>query len=95
MGIFTKKQEYVIVTDRATTSAVRDFINKHCGDDQDIDVHVHGCLLEGDNLVTITFETYAPESMVYSELIDEFWSEYRLAIRRKMIFVFKKEAEES
>lgn len=93
MSIFKTKKEYVVVTDMATNGAVREFAEKHCADGCEIDVHVHGCLLEGDNLVTITFKSDEEESIIYSELIDTFWTNYRLAMRRKLIFVFKKEEE--
>ena len=95
MGIFNRKKEYVIVTEKATTVAVRTFANEHCDDGCEVDVHVHGCLLEGDNLVTITFNSKEPETIIYSELIDKFAEEYRLAIRRNLIFVFEKKEEES
>ena len=57
MGIFNKKKEYSIVTNRALVRDVREFAEKHCTDGCEIDVHVHGCLLEDDNLVTITFQS--------------------------------------
>ena len=93
MGIFNKKKEYIIVTNRSLVRDVREFAEKHCTEGYEIDVHVHGCLMEDDNLVTITFESIEEEAIVYSELIDKFWTNYRLAIRRKLIFVFNKEEE--
>ena len=93
MGIFNKKKEYIVVTDLATNEAVRKFAEEHCAEGCEIDIHVHGCLLEGNNLVTITFESDQEEATVYSEMIDTFWTNYRLAMRRKLIFVFKKEEE--
>lgn len=94
MSIFNKKKEYIIVTNRSMVRTVKEFAEKHCAEGCEVDVHVHGCLLEKDNLVTITFESDKAEAIVYSELIDEFWTNYRLAIRRKLIFVFEKEKEE-
>lgn len=94
MGIFNKKKEYIIVTNRSMVRDVREFAEKQCIEGYEVDVHVHGCLLEDDNLVTITFESDKEEAIVYSELIDRFWTNYRLAIRRKLIFVFEKEKEE-
>lgn len=93
MSIFKTKKEYVVVTDMATNGAVRDFAEKHCAEGCEVDVHVHGCLLEGDNLVTITFKSDEEEAILYSAMVDEFFANYRLAMRRKLTFVFKKEEE--
>ena len=100
MGIFNKKKEYIVVTNMATNGVVREFAKEHCAEGCEIDVHVHGCLLEGDNLVTITFKSDMEEAVVYSDLIDRFMDpkktegeKYRFAIRRKLIFVFKNEEE--
>ena len=93
MSIFTKKREYSIVTNMKVVSAVRDFADKHCAEGCEVDTHVHGCLLEDNNLVTITFKTDMEESLMFSDLVDEFFKDYRLAIRRKLIFVFDKEEE--
>lgn len=93
MSIFNKKKGYVLVTDMATNLVVQDFAKKHCAEGREIDVHVHGCLLEGDNLVTITFVSDEDEPIVYSDMIDAFGTNYRLAMRRKLIFVFQKVEE--
>lgn len=95
MGIFNKKVEYVIVTNRTLVGKVKEFAEKHCAEGYEVDVHVHGCLLEDNNLVTITFKSDEVETIVYSDLVDVFWTDYRLAIRRKLIFVFDKKNEES
>ena len=93
MSMFNKKKEYSIVTNMAVNAVVRDFAEKHCADECEVDTHVHGCLLEDDNLVTITFKTDVEESLLICDLIDTFAKEYKLAIRRKLIFVFKKDEE--
>ena len=93
MSIFNTKKEYSIVTNMDTNEIVRKFAEEHSAEGCEVDVHVHGCLLEGNNLVTITFKSDEEESIIYSEFIDAFWTNYRLAMRRKLIFVFKKEAE--
>ena len=93
MSILTKKREYSIVTNMKVVSAVRDFADKHCAEGCEVDTHVHGCLLEDNNLVTITFKTDMEEALLFSDLVDEFSKDYRLAIRRKLIFVFDKEEE--
>lgn len=92
--IFKIKKEYTVITDMPSNRAVQEFAKKYCPEKSDIDVHVHGCLLEGNNLVTITFKTNEEPVLVYSDLIDTFWTDYRLAIRRKLIFVYEKENEE-
>lgn len=93
MSIFTKKREYSIITNMKVVSAVRDFADKHCAEGYEVDAHVHGCLLEDNNLVTITFKTDMEEALLFSDLVDEFFKDYRFAIRRKLIFVFDKEEE--
>lgn len=96
MSIFNKKHEYVIVTDMGPNRDVQEFVKKLCGDECELDVHVHGYLLKGNNLVTITFKTDIPEAIVYSELIDMCReADYNLALRRTLIFVFQKKEEES
>ena len=93
MSIFTKKREYSIITNVKVASVVRDFADKHCAEGCEVDTHVHGCLLEDNNLVTITFKTNTEEALLFSDLVDEFFKNYRFAIRRKLIFVFDKEEE--
>ena len=93
MSIFTKKREYSIITNMKVVSAVRDFADKHCAEGCEVDTHVHGCLLEDNNLVTITFKAAEEEALLFSDLVDEFFKDYRFAIRRKLIFVFDKEEE--
>ena len=93
MNIFTKKREYSIITNMKVVNAVRDFAEKHCAEGYEVDAHVHGCLLEDNNLVTITFKTDMEEAMLFTDMVDEFFKDYRFAIRRKLIFVFDKEEE--
>ena len=93
MGIFNKKKEYVVVTDMATNRVVREFAEQHSAEGCEVDVHVHGCLLEGNNLVTITFWSDEEPALVYSAVIDAFQDNYRLACRRKLIFVFENKEE--
>ena len=93
MSIFTKKREYSIVTNMKTVNAVREFADKHCAEGYEVDTHVHGCLLEENNLVTVTFTTFVEEALLFSDLVHEFFKNYRFAIRRKLIFVFDKEEE--
>ena len=93
MSIFTKNRVYRIITNMKVVSAVRDFADKHCTEGYEVDIHVHGCLLEDNNLVTVTFKTDMEEAMLFSDLVDTFFKDYRFAIRRKLIFVFDKEEE--
>ena len=93
MNIFTKKREYSIITNMKVMNAVKDFAEKHCAEGYEVDTHVHGCLLENNNLVTITFKTDMEEAMLFTDMVDEFFKDYRFAIRRKLIFVFDKEEE--
>lgn len=91
--IFKRTKEYVIVTNRDLVRDVREFAEKHCAEGCEVDIHVHGCLLEDDNLVTITFESEEDIVNMIPNMFDAFWDNYKLAIRRKLIFVFKKEEE--
>ena len=93
MSIFTKKKEYRIITNMKVVNAVQDFAEKHCAEGCEVDTHIHGCLLEDNNLVTIAFKTDMEEALLFSDLVDEFFKDYRFAIRRKLIFVFDKEEE--
>ena len=93
MSIFTKKREYSIITNMKVMNAVQDFAEKHCAEGYEVDTHVHGCLLEENNLVTVTFTTFVEEALLFSDLVDEFFKNYRFAIRRKLIFVFDNEEE--
>lgn len=95
MAIFNKKKEYIIITKRAMVGDVRKFAEEHCVEGYEIDVHVHGCLLEDDYLVRITFISCEDEGDVYSELIDKFGNDYRIASGRKLMFVLDKLEEES
>lgn len=95
MGIFNKKKEYVIVTKRAMVGEVRKFAEEHCVEGYEVDVHVHGCLLEDDYLVRVTFKSYEEEGDVYSALVDKFSENYRIASGRKLMFVLDKMEEES
>ena len=93
MSIFNKMKEYVIVTDMATNREVQAFANEHCADGCEIDVHVTGSLLEGGNSVTVTFVSEEDAAMMRTYLENAFKANYELNIRRKLIFVFKKEQE--
>ena len=93
MGIFNKKKEYVIVTKRDLVREVREFAERHSVEGYEIDVHVHGCLLEDDYLVRITFVSGEDEGDVYSALVDKFNENYRIASGRKLMFVLDKEVE--
>ena len=88
------EKEYVVVTDLTSVFVVKDFAKRHCTDEHEIDIHVHGSLLEDKNLVTIKFKSSDEETLINSDFIAEFWENYKLAIRRKTIFVFKKEESE-
>ena len=85
MNIFTKKREYSIITNMKVVSAVRDFADKHCAEGCEVDTHVHGCLLEDNNLVTITFKTDMEEALLFSDLVDEFFKNYRFALRHQAL----------
>ena len=93
MSIFNTKKEYSIVTNMDTNEIVRKFAEEHSAEGCGVDVHVHGCLLEGNNLVTITFKTDMEEALLFTDMVDVFNEQYKLAIRRKLIFVFNKEEE--
>ena len=93
MSIFNTKREYSIVTNMDTNEIVRKFAEEHSAEGCEVDVHVHGCLLEGNNLVTITFKTDMEEALLFTDMVDAFNEQYKLAIRRKLIFVFNKEEE--
>ena len=93
MSLFTKKREYNIVTNMKVVNVVQEFVDAHCADGYEVDTYVHGCLLDDDNLVTITFKTDTEEALLFSDLVKEFFKDYKFAIRRKLIFVFNKEEE--
>ena len=93
MSIFKTKKEYVVVTDMATNGAVREFAEKHCADGCEIEIHAHGCLLDEDNLVEVKFTSTDKKDIIHSGLKDLFGENYRLDIRRKLIFVLDKEEE--
>lgn len=96
MSIFNKKKEYVIVTNMETNRDVQEFVNQICEDECELDVHVHGHLLDDGNLVTIVFKTDIPAVIIYSGLVERCRkADFKLALRRELIFVFKKEEEES
>ena len=51
------------------------------------------CLLDEDNLVEVKFTSTDKKDIIHSELKDLFGENYRLDIRRKLIFVLDKEEE--
>lgn len=92
MSIFEMK-EYTIITNLNLTKSVRGFVDKHCADGYEVDVHVHGSLLEDGNLVTIKFISADNTEDILSDLKNTFGGDHKVRIGRKLIIVLDKEEE--
>ena len=92
MSIFEMK-EYTIIANLNLTKLVRGFVDKHCADGYEADVHVHGSLLEDGKLVTIKFISADKTEDILSDLKNTFGGNHKVRTGRKLIFVLDKEEE--
>lgn len=90
MSIIDMK-EYSIITNLNLTKSVRGFVEKYCADGYEVDVHAHGNLLDGGNLVTVKFVSADKTEDILSDLKNIFRENHKVRTGRKLIFVLEKE----
>ena len=95
MSIFSNKKEYVIETTRCANREMQEFIKKYAIEGSGYDTHVYGSLFQDDYNVRYTFVSRMKKNDMHSKLIEAFGKDYNVNIRRELVFIYKKEEEES